>query len=93
MWNEHRIVNSILKIQIKKEKKKNFTGFPWWLSGKESTSQCRRYGFDPWSGKIPHVVEQPSFYAATTEPVLWSLGAATTEAHEPRACGLQQEKP
>ena len=26
---------------------------PWWLSGRESTSQCGRQGFDPWSGKIP----------------------------------------
>ena len=31
-------------------------GFPRWLSGKESTCQCRRCkrcGFDPWVGKIP----------------------------------------
>ena len=28
-------------------------GLPWWLSGKESVCQCRRYGFDPWVGKIP----------------------------------------
>ena len=28
-------------------------GFPWWLSGKESASPCRRCGFDPWIGKIP----------------------------------------
>ena len=30
-------------------------GFPWWFSGKESTCQCRRcrrWGFDPWVGKI-----------------------------------------
>ena len=27
--------------------------FPWWLSGKESACQCRRYGFDLWVGKIP----------------------------------------
>ena len=26
---------------------------PRWLSGKESTCQCRRCGFDPWVGKIP----------------------------------------
>ena len=26
---------------------------PWWLSGKESTCQHRRQGFDPWVGKIP----------------------------------------
>ena len=25
---------------------------PGWLSGKEPTSQCRRYRFDPWIGKI-----------------------------------------
>ena len=27
--------------------------FPWWLSGKESTFQCRRCGFDLCSRKIP----------------------------------------
>ena len=26
---------------------------PWWLSGKESTCQCKRCGFDPWVRKIP----------------------------------------
>ena len=33
-----------------------FSGFPRWLSGKESTCWCRsyrRHGFDPWVGKIP----------------------------------------
>ena len=25
----------------------------WWLSGKESTCQHRRCGFNPWVGKIP----------------------------------------
>ena len=28
-------------------------GLPRWLSGKESTCQCRRHGFDHWIGKIP----------------------------------------
>ena len=31
-------------------------GLPRWLSGKESTCQCRRsrrWGFNPWVGKIP----------------------------------------
>ena len=26
---------------------------PKWLSGRESTCQCRRLGFDLWAGKIP----------------------------------------
>ena len=26
---------------------------PWWLSGKESTYQCGRRGFDPWIRKMP----------------------------------------
>ena len=26
-------------------------GLPWWLSDKESTCQCRRWGFDPWIRK------------------------------------------
>ena len=28
-------------------------GLPCWLSLKESASQCRRHGFDPWVEKIP----------------------------------------
>ena len=28
-------------------------GLPWWLSGKESTCQCKRHGFNPWVTKIP----------------------------------------
>ena len=28
-------------------------GFPWWLSDKDSTCQCRRHGFDTWVRKIP----------------------------------------
>ena len=28
-------------------------GLPGWLSGKESTRQCRRHEFNPWVGKIP----------------------------------------
>ena len=52
---------------------------PWWLSGKESTCQCKRHRFNPSSGKIPHAAEQLSLCTTTIEPVLWSLGAATTE--------------
>ena len=44
-------------------------------------------------GKIPHAAEQLSLCATTTEPVLKSLQATTTEARVPRARALQQEKP
>ena len=32
-----------------------FAGLPWWLSGKESTCQCRRHRFGPWSGRSPGI--------------------------------------
>ena len=37
------------------------------------------HGFDPWSGKIPHAMEQLSPLSTTTEPTLQSLQATTTE--------------
>ena len=43
-------------------------GLPWWHSGWESACQCRGHGFKPWSGKIPHAVEQLGPWATTTEP-------------------------
>ena len=51
----------------------------WWLSGKESTCQCRGHGFDPWSRKTPHAMEQLSPITTTFEPVPQSSGAATPE--------------
>ena len=35
-------------------------GLPWWSSGEESALQGKEHGFDPWSGKIPHAMEQLS---------------------------------
>ena len=55
-------------------------GAPWWLRGKELVCQCRRRGLDPWSGTIPHAVEQPSRCTPTTEPELQGLGAAASES-------------
>ena len=54
--------------------------FGWWLSCKESACRCRRHGFNPWPRKIMHATEQWSPRTTTTETVLYSLGAATTEA-------------
>ena len=72
-------------------------GLPWWLSGKESTCQHRKHGFDPSPGKIPHAMEQLSPCTTTVcsraqELQLQSPRAAATEAVCPRACALQQEK-
>ena len=52
------------------QSKKPWQGLPWWFSGKESACQRRRRGFNPWSRKIPHAVEQLRLWATTTEPVL-----------------------
>ena len=43
-------------------------GLPWWHSGWESACQCRGYGFQPWSGKIPHAAEQLGPWATIAEP-------------------------
>ena len=37
---------------------------------KNLSAQCRRHGFNSWSGKIPHAAEQLSPCATITEPVL-----------------------
>ena len=64
---------------------KLFLGLPWWLSGKESTCQCKRYGFDPWSGKIAHAAEELSLCTTTIKPALQSPRAPTTEARAPQS--------
>ena len=34
--------------------RKQLSGLPSWLTGKESTCPCRRHGFNLWTRKIPH---------------------------------------
>ena len=43
------------------------SGASLWRSGEESTCQCRGHGFEPWSRKIPHAMEQLSLHVTTTE--------------------------
>ena len=45
-------------------------GLPWWFSDWESTCQCKGHGFNSWSRKIPHDMQQLSPCATITEPVL-----------------------
>ena len=67
-------------------------GLPWWLSAKESACQCRRPGFNPWPRNILHAARQLSPCATTLGPVLYSLGATTTEAHIPHSpCSATKE--
>ena len=85
--------NKIGKLGIIKTKnlcasKDIIKGLPWWLSGKESTGQCRRHGFDLWSRKNPHAAGQLGLCAATTEPTChnyWNPNALEA--------ALWQEKP
>ena len=61
------IIIILHSLEIKNDKE--FVGLPWWRSGWESACQCRAYGVEPWSGKIPHAAEQLGPWATTTEPV------------------------
>ena len=63
---------------------------PWCLSAKGSVCQCRRHGFNPWSRKIPHAMEQRSpcpqllsLCSRAQELQLLSPRATTTEARVP----------
>ena len=46
---------------------------------KNLPANARGCGFDPWSRKIPHAMEQLSQCTTTIQPVLQSLGAAIAE--------------
>ena len=73
----YRYPSLIVKFQLPQSVLSEFwviseilSDLPWWVSGKESTCQCRRHGFDSYSGKIPRSVEQLSPWDTTIEPVL-----------------------
>ena len=72
------------EVIIDDEGKKGFKiirwGLSWWSSGSESgIPPCRAQGFDPWSRKFPHAMEQVSPCATTAEPM----------SHNCWACVLQ----
>ena len=46
----------------------------WWRRGEESTGQRRRHRFSPWSGKIPHAVEQLSSCTTASEAMFQGPG-------------------
>ena len=64
--------------------RKDQTGLPWWLSGKESACQCRRFEFDPWVGKIPRAENgNPLQYSCQENPMdretWWATAHRVTE--------------
>jgi len=49
-------------------KRMRVTGLPWWSSAKTLSSQCRKLGFDPWSGnEIPHATTKILHAAVKTQ--------------------------
>ena len=75
--------------------------FGSFLGGRESSRQCRRHGFDPWSGKIPPGLKQLSPCPTSIGPGAQEPGSHNYGARElqlpklecPRAHALQQENP
>ena len=67
-------------------------GLPWWLSGKESTCQFRRHGFDPWSGKISQVSEQRSLCTSVIEPSCLTAYAPQQQKALPWEARTPQQK-
>ena len=65
-----KFTNSSCSLTSKQttQSKNKQKGLPWWCSGWESACQCRGHGFEPWSGEIPHAIEQLGPWATTTEP-------------------------
>ena len=63
-------VNRLCSLKVNILKKDWTRGFPGGAVVQESACQCRGHGFDPWSRKIPHAMEQLSPCATTTEPAL-----------------------
>ena len=60
--------SGLSQCQRKKQLSKiSATGLSWWLSGEESTCQCKRLKFDPGPGRSH---EQQSPCNIATEPVL-----------------------
>ena len=60
---------------------------PWWLSGKESTCQCRRCEFNPWVGKIPWRREMAPHSSSLAWEIPW-----TEEPGGLQSMGLQKSQ-
>ena len=84
-----RVVVALLRA-VRGAKLRGCAGLPWWLS-EESTSQFRRRGFAPWSGKSPCGPEQlsPSATAAACALEPGELQLQSPRAPVPAAAAPQ----
>ena len=69
------------------EVKYHFSGLPWWLSGKESTCQCRRPRLDPWSREDPLEKEMTTHTSMLVWKIPW-----TEEPGKLQSMGLQKSQ-
>ena len=74
------------------------SGLPWWLSGKESTCQCRRHRVDPRVGKIPWGRKWPltlsvgfSYLENPTDRGAWWATVHSVEKHSDMTAIKQQQ--
>ena len=95
-----RMIRCLWTERLEYVVKKFNAGLPRWLSGKELACQCRRRGFDPWSGKILCAMGKLRLcaknYSLCTRAQLckyWAHVLQLLKSAHPRACALQQEKP
>ena len=68
-------------------------GLPWRLSDKESAGQCRRHGFHPWTGRIPHAAEQLASVPWLCNPCSRAQEPQLLKLASPEPSALQQRKP
>ena len=77
-WWECKLIRVLWRTELRFIKKP-VVGLPWRFSGLEFTRLCRGQGFRPWSGRIPHAVEQLSPGATSTDPVLRNKRSRNSE--------------
>ena len=99
-----KIYKQLIQLNIRKGKQPN----PKWVEGASLVAQGLGVHLPmqgirvlslAWEDPTCHRATKPGrhiYWASALEPVshnCWSLHATTAEAHTPRACALQQEKP
>ena len=86
------------RVVSPKDFKSPCQGLPWWLSGTESTYQCRRQGFDSWSRKIPRAMVQllslcsRAWELHPLSPHTLTLCSTSREAAARRSCLTAMER-